>query len=324
MTHEPARSVDDIAANWAIRLDANALVTKEQRELDAWLAEDDRHSGALLRAQAALAYLDRGRALGANEPDVDEDDQSDRRWQLGRRHFLGAAIAGTAAAGLGGILLFSPRAEEIGTKIGEIRQVLLDDGSTATVNTDSRLAVMMAPETRTIRLDTGEAWFRVAHDKSRPFTVEAGDVRVRAIGTAFSVRRRDSGADVLVTEGVVETWVVGREGSRKRIMAGSRGFVSPSVAAIEIAPAPQEVERALSWRSGELALDGETLGYAVGEINRYNARKIVIEDPSLASEQLVGFFRTNEPENFGRAVASMTGAKVISDGETIRLVRSAE
>lgn len=368
---------DDGAARWAIRLDAGALGEADQAELDRWLAADPRRNGALLRAQATLSYLDRGRALGGLTADgaasgpadttpggVDYgagDDAGDQaselagkrgeggewegegeghgeanvqtgqdlergRWRIGRRGFLGAAAASGIAASLAGFFAFLPRARQLDTAIGEVRQVPLADGSVATLNTSSRMAVTMAEHQRTIQLDKGEAWFRVAHDKARPFVVEAGNIRVQAVGTAFSVRRRASGADVLVTEGIVDTWVVGHEGDRRRISAGSRGFVSLDQANtapnIEVAAAPQEIDRALAWRSGELALDGETLQYAVGEINRYNVRKLVIGDPALANEPLVGYFHTTEPEDFGRAVATMIGARVVDEGDTIRIVRA--
>ncbi|MEO7688332.1 MAG: FecR domain-containing protein [Sphingomonas sp.] len=351
---------DDGAARWAIRLDAGTLPPADQLALDAWLAASPRRDGALLRAQATLSYLDRGRALGGigagaaadhatdretdrvvgqtadqagegvSEPWDDagyEPDVQPARWRMGRRGFLGAAAASGIAATLAGLFIFTPRARQLGTGIGEVRQIPLSDGSVATLNTSSKLAVTMADHQRTVRLEDGEAWFRVAHDKTRPFVVESGDIRVQAVGTAFSVRKRGSGADVLVTEGIVDTWVVGHEGQRKRIAAGSRGFVSQaadqSAPNIEVAAAPQAIDRALAWRSGELALDGETLQYAVGEINRYNVRKLVIGDPALANESLVGYFHTTEPEDFGRAVASMIGARVVDEGDTIRLVRAA-
>src|SRR3546814_19688281 len=60
------------------------------------------------------------------------------------------------------------------------------------------------------------AWFQVAKDRARPFVVEVGDVRVRAVGTAFGVKRTAGGVDVQVTEGVVEVWRVGDEGHIQR------------------------------------------------------------------------------------------------------------
>jgi transmembrane sensor len=309
---------DDGAARWAILLDAGPLEGEQQAALDTWFAAGLRRDGALLRAQAALSYLDRGRALAPHY--VEEVEPDHPRWRIGRRSFLIGAGSGVAAA-CAGLFAFLPRTETIDSGVGEIRRVPLADGSLATLNTTSRIAVAMADKRRTVRLENGEAWFRVAHDKTRPFIVEAGDIRVQAVGTAFSVRMREHGADVLVTEGVIETWVVGREGEKRRISAGSRGFVSDAQPTIEVATAPQAIERALAWRSGELALDGESLDYAVSEINRYNVRKLVISDPSLGTEQLVGYFRTTEPENFGRAVSSMIGARVVTEGDVIRIER---
>jgi transmembrane sensor len=316
---------DDDAVRWAIRLDGGQLDEDEQSELDRWLGEDQRREGALLRAEAALAYLDRGRALGEVSKDTGAlQDLRIEAPRFSRRAFLvGGTLSGLAAAGLGAFLILPPRAAEIQTKVGEVRRVPLPDGSVAAINTASRLAVSMKDGSkRIIRLDQGEAWFQVAHDRVHPFIVEAGDVRVQAVGTAFSVRRRDGGADVLVTEGVVETWIVGREGQRTRIAAGGRGFVSDATPKIQVAKAPEEVDRALAWRTGEIALNGESLAYAVAEINRYNKKQLIIDDPVLGRESLVGYFRTNEPENFGRAVANMTGAKLVDEGDKIRLTRS--
>ena len=72
----------------------------------------------------------------------------------------------------------------------------LPDGSFASLNTASRVSVRFTPERRAVRLEEGEAWYQVAHDRARPFVVEAGPVRVQAVGTAFSVRRREGGVDV--------------------------------------------------------------------------------------------------------------------------------
>jgi transmembrane sensor len=234
---------------------------------------------------------------------------------------VGASLSGLAAAGILGILMTRPRAIEIKTAIGEVRRVPLADGSVASVNTSSKLAVTMLGERRRVALEDGEAWFEVAADKARPFLVEAGDVRVQAVGTAFSVRRHAHGADVLVTQGVVEAWVAGHDHERTRIAAGSKSFVADATPLIEVVQASADIERALAWRTGELALNGESLDYAVAELNRYNRRKIVIDDPRLGREPLVGYFRTDQPENFGRAVANMVGAKVAVDGSTIRLSR---
>lgn len=319
MVTDSASDTEDAAVRWAIRLDGAPLSYEEQRALDEWLSTDERRAGALLRAEAALAYLDRGRAIAepSARPGFDQ-----HRSRLGRRAFLiGGTLSAVCAAGVVGMVISLPRPVELETAIGEVRRVPLADGSVASINTSSRVAVAMLATKREVKLEDGEAWFQVAHDSSRPFVVEAGDVRVQAIGTAFSVRRREGGADVLVTEGVVEAWVVGQENRRTRIAAGSKSFVEAERPTIAVVAAASDIDRQLAWRTGEIALNGESLAYAVGEFNRYNHTKLVVVDTQLGREPLVGYFRADQPEQFGRATAKLLGARVSSNGETITLAR---
>lgn len=303
------------AEYWAIRLDNGALSPEDSAELDAWLAADERHDGMLLRAQAALSYLDRGRALNARPANV-----FPLAGLMPRRHMLkivGGGLA-TAAVVLVSILAFNQPSIE--TRIGEVRTVNLADGSQATVNTASRLKVHMEGKTRQVVLSDGEAWFKVAHDTSRPFIVEAGNARIRAVGTAFSVRRHNGQVEVLVTEGTVQTYLAGEEGRGIRMPAGTSAVVGDKKVGIVTAADPKRLERTLAWRKGELALDGESVTYAIGEINRYNDKQIVLEASQLRDEPLVGYFRTDEPEKFSRAVASLAGGRAIDEGDRIRIV----
>jgi transmembrane sensor len=305
-------AIDERAIAWVCLLDKRTLSSSERAELDAWLDADPRHHGAFVRADAAWRSLDRLRIL----PGETKDPSRRKQW-MSRRAMLaaGGAAAGIAAAAAAFIWVERGRIE---TPIGEIRHVPLEDGSLADVNTNSALSVSFKPNLREITLDMGEAWFDVAKDRNRPFVVVAGNVRVRAVGTAFSVHRLSDGADVLVTEGAVETWTVGDQ-NHKRIAAGSKMFVSevagPTVV-VEIPPT--QIIRTLAWRNGEIALDGETLAQAAAEFNRYNERRLVI-DPALSDKRLVGWFHTDEPETFARAAATTLGAIIIESDDEIRL-----
>jgi transmembrane sensor len=310
---ETARDVADQAVLWATRIDAGSVDPDSNADLQRWLEEDPRRRGGLLRAQATLSFLDRGRALAGVVP------RPKPRLILVRRKlmFVGTALA----ASLIGVAILMVRPDRYDTRLGEIRQVPLSDGSLVEINTQSTVEVTMHPNVREVTLARGEAWFRVAHDKKRPFIVSAGRIRVRAVGTAFSVRRRDDGADVAVTDGVVATWTVGDEDHPVQVAAGSKAYVA-DYEPPKVVEASSEVERSLAWREGEIALEGETLGEAVAQFNRYNARKLVISDPTLADEKLVGQFRATEPEAFAGAVASTLGATVEEERDAIRLSRA--
>ncbi|MGH6613706.1 FecR family protein [Sphingomonas sp.] len=318
MTRETASEREAAAARWAMRLDAGGTVAMEA-ELAEWLAGDDRRKGALLQAEAALALI--GDALN-HEHDEEMGAVSPAATIFTRRRLIGAAVATLAASVAGGVLLYRP-GETYRTALGEVRRVPLADGSIAVVNTQSTVDVTIGDQVRTIRLEQGEAWFQVAHDKARPFTVETGPVRVRAVGTAFSVRRFGNGSEVLVNEGVVEAWLAGAERRLVRLTAGQRAFLADR-GGTPIAVEGAEAERGLAWRAGKIDLAGEPLSYAVAEFNRYNDRKLVIADSALAGERFYGVFRVDDPEGFAVTVHDSLKAPVtLSDKAEIRIGASA-
>jgi transmembrane sensor len=307
---ETAREVADQAVEWATRIDAGSIDRDTDVVLRQWLVGDSRRCGALLRAEAALSFLDRGRALAG----VIQKPEPRRIWI--RRKFLFAGVA--LAAGIVGAVILMVSPSHYGTAVGETRELPLPDGSLVAINTESAIEVAIHPTMREVTLTRGEAWFKVAHDKTRPFIVSAGRIRVRALGTAFSVRRHDDGAEVQVTEGVIETWTIGEDDRRVQVAAGSKVYVAEYEPPRPI-QASAEIERSLAWREGQIVLEGETLDDAVAQFNRYNTRKLVISDPDLASEKLVGQFRATEPLTFAGAVAKTLGATVVEEGDTIRL-----
>src|SRR5258708_947149 len=310
---ETAREVADQAAEWATRIDGGSIDPGTEDALQRWLDGDPRRKGALLRAEAALSFLDRGRALAGVVP----KPQPRPVWIRRKLLFAGFGLAtGIAAVA---ILITAPHRYD--TRVGEIRQVPLSDGSLIAINTQSAVEVAMHPDVREVTLTRGEAWFKVAHDKNRPFIVSAGRIRVRAVGTAFSVHRHDEGAEVLVTEGAVETWTVGEEERRVRVEAGSKAYVAEYEPPKPV-EASADIGRSLAWREGQIVLEGETLDDAVAQFNRYNTRKLVISDPGLAEEKLVGQFRATEPLTFAGAVAPTLGATVMEEGDPIRLSRA--
>lgn len=300
---------EEQAAMWVARMDSGDWQQSDEAELQAWLASDRARHGLLLRTQAAWLALD-------PESDADENARSGSGPDKHRRWFL-AAFGGMAAATVGGLLWFNAGAS-YRTEIGEIRRISLADGSVVAINTASMIEVRLEKQDRRVELKRGEAWFQIAKDRSRPFVVRAGNVNVVAVGTAFSVRRLQHGAEILVTEGVVETWGAG--GARVRLAEGERAFVGDAATVRRHAHASSSIDRALAWRTGKIDLLGDTLDTAIGEFNRYNARKLVLGDPKLAGEQLDGVFRIDDVEGFARAVGSTLDVPVdASSADEIRI-----
>jgi len=301
----------DEAALWVARMDAGVWDEHDESELQAWLDVDARRSGLLLQAQAAWLALNPAQNLAR-----EAETPPPRVYR--RRSFF--ALAGTAlAASVAGGLFWFDDSTRFTTQVGEIRRVPLADGSIAAINTASQLNVTVAETRRSVTIDRGEAWFQVAKDAGRPFVVEAGSVRVRAVGTAFSVRRYDNGAEVLVTEGIVETWVSGAEQRAVLLKAGQRAFVNETLEIKEESAPPSSIDRALAWRGGNIDLAGERLSEAVADLNRYNRKQIVLADPALGDERFDGVFRTDDPEGFAMAVHSSLNVRVTIADDAITI-----
>jgi transmembrane sensor len=318
--------IDEIAAAWVVRLDRCALDDDEQRELDAWLDADTRHRGAFVRAQAIWIDQDRIAALAAGRAPVEVQDEEDSgRWRR-------AASFVAVAIGLGLLgYTISDRylaGREI-TQIGEVRRLTLDDGSAMALNTASVVQVKFGSDERRVVMHRGEASFQVVHDQERPFVVQADDVRVRAVGTAFTVRLHSDDVEVVVTEGVVEVMRDGRatRHAAERVARNQEVVVTRAEVSVEeplrvAALSENEVARKLSWQDGKLVFQGEELARAVAEVNRYSSTPVIIEDPEIATKSFVGVFRIGDSRAFAHAAAAAFNTQIREENGALHIERS--
>jgi transmembrane sensor len=194
------------------------------------------------------------------------------------------------------------------TAIGERRIVNLEDGSTLTLNTDSRAVVRYRDHTRNVALLQGQGLFEVAHDPARPFVVQAGERKVTALGTAFDIRLSQDGVAVTLIQGRVAVENTAplsglMPDSAARARKATNQFPGDQlIATAADADAPvihkTDLRRATSWREGRLLFENENLAQAVAEVNRYGGRRIVLDDPTLGTLRISGAFKTGNPDAF--------------------------
>jgi transmembrane sensor len=313
------------AAAWLVKRDSGEWSDEDAAALNAWLDADIAHCVAFIRLEAAWEHTRRLQALGAGS--VRGVTPPRGQWQISplfeglqsplteEEHLRPAprtrarliAIAATLIMALGVGLYFATSlrtGDRYVTPIGGVSTVPMDDGSRVTLNTGSEVRIAVTAKARTVELEEGEAFFEVVHDINRPFVVSAGNKRVIAVGTRFSVRREKQGLRVLVTEGAVRIEDAAlparaRVSAPAPLTAGTVASTGTLGVSIERIPLP-EIEDQLSWRTGYLVFHEISLGEAAAEFNRYNARQIVIEDPALADIRLSGKFRAGNLDAFVR------------------------
>lgn len=286
------------ALDWVLELAENP---DAEADCAAWRAADPAHEKAW---QEAMAVWNGTGALASLERDDwrAEIETVTRGSSFTRRAQWGLAIAATLVAALFlGWFLNLPDAR-YQTAVAQTREVALEDGSHLTVGASSNLELHFANDERRVVLNDGQAFFEVAHDASRPFTVVAGNAEVRVTGTKFDVRRSSGGVRVSVLEGRVEVRrrrrlpLLGSDSPARVLTAGLKSSLA---AGAEMFSAPQKsVIPAGEWRSGRFFYQDAMLGEIVSDVRRYSPTPIRIADPSVARLKVTTSFNVDEIDRF--------------------------
>lgn len=315
----PDHIVQAEASAWIAQLESGNMSKAERHEFEQWMKRSPSHEAAVKELAGLWEELDSLAVMQPAMDDVIKQRRKTRRSIGVGRVFRPAGIAAMAAvliaAGAisfyGGLFSEQDRSEQlvVATAIGEAKEVELSDGSFVDVNTASNMQVNFSNDERSVHLTNGEAVFSVAHEEDRPFIVHAGQHRVRAIGTVFSVRLEDGEVDVIVTEGRVEITPAsvpqsavaetGIETSPAAVLVkGQSATATVQGVALVEAVDLQRVEQRLAWREGVLDFSGETLDYAVDEFMRYTPYKIAIDGDELSQRRVGGVFRIDDADQF--------------------------
>jgi transmembrane sensor len=227
---------------------------------------------------------------------------AERRWWRG-------AVAAAVLVGLGmwawdklpsGATAVPER--ELSTGVGQRLVVRLGDGTRVTLAPGSHLRYadpdVVGRPPRMVTLE-GAAVFDVVHDESHPFTVRAGDLVTRDVGTRFAIRAyaSDANPEVVVADGAVTVQV--------RSPAPGHATQAPvTLHAAERARADSAGELvhdvgvdtavAMAWTSGRLVFRAVPMREVVAELHRWYGIDVRLGDSALAGRRLTASF-TREP-----------------------------
>jgi len=278
------------ARDWLLRLHAGEA---DEEACAAWRAADPRRERAFRDASMVWSALGRtSYARDASRGLVTPSRAG--RWAGGMAIAASLAIAMVIAP-----QVLSPPDQALRTAVAQTRAMRLADGSEIHVGARSSVDVRLGEASRSAVLKDGEAFFEVAHDTSRPFTVYAGDTVLRVKGTKFNVRRTPDGVQASVLEGKVEV-------SHRRLLSlgDSKAVDCVLVAGQEVrltgrrvasAPTPVTAEPD-SWLRGRVQYRDAPLKEVVADANRYSARPIRLGSDDIGDMRVTVSFRTTAVE----------------------------
>jgi transmembrane sensor len=298
------------AIRWWTRLDAAPPSPKEQQDFVDWLTRDPANRAAFEEICCLWGDLEIVRPLITTLP----RDASPRR-VFAEKAAIGAGLAAVAFT----LFLFSDdiwillRAQ-MRTGAAETRIVNLPDGSRIELGPWSAIATDFDEKKRSLTLLKGEAWFDVAPDAARPFSVSVAGGAVTALGTAFDISTDRGRTEVTVAKHRVR---VASSGPAIVVSEGMQSAFSPGVTAVD--PYPVEVDHVTAWRRGKLIFDDKPLGEVVSILGRYHHGYILIVDPAIRARRVTGVFDSAQPMAAIQAIEKALGLRALYLGYLVTL-----
>lgn len=211
---------------------------------------------------------------------------------------------------------------EVVTNRGERARLQLSDGTNVQINADSKLRLPKTfnSHTRTVHL-TGEAYFTVADDSTRPFHVKTGTATVDVLGTAFNVRAypNEEEVQVAVEEGNVSLHSGQNTQSAQEAELGS-GVVGRAAAGSPIVVEELDLDPYIGWTKGRLVFDAATLPEVATRLERWFGVEVEIRDSSLRSLQLTANLKSRSLRDVLDVVAASLDIQYRIDDDTVLLV----
>jgi transmembrane sensor len=256
---------------------------KLEKQFQAWVTEHTSHAEEYALCEVLWEV---SRAAAGEQP---------MPMPSGRRAFgmrrISVALATAAAAASLLVWFWPPPTQNWATTPGEQRALLLEDGSRVTLNTRTRLSVTFAHHAREVVLDQGEAYFEVAKDTTRPFTVRTAMGSARAVGTHFNVYLDGQNLAVTTEEGSV--LVAGpAAGGTVLVTTGRRAELHGDMHRPIVGPA--DLPRTLNWLAQRIEADNVPLATVLNEFNRYTTVPVRAASSAIAAVHVTAVLRIGD------------------------------
>lgn len=320
-------SIKEQARKWLARLEHDK--SPETRvEFEAWLAASEEHRREFAWIEKVYAnseILTKSEKFGRNREARDRSARP-RSWlMIGTAAAAAAAVLliafGAGSASLPGSSMSAQAAVPLVTQRGEIRSFRLADGSTATLDTDSKVEVSITEQERYLRLSHGRARFEVAPDP-RPFRVQAGAGEVTARRGVFDVAYDDATKiTVRLISGDADIGPASQQ-SRDAVQPlrqdAVTGYGSADYGSTEVRPEAADMLRQ-DWPNGWVNYRSIRLDQLIAQANRYADKPIILDDPATAALQVTGLFKISETDKFVKRIAELKSLRVSRRNDGIHL-----
>ena len=178
---------------------------------------------------------------------------------------------------------------------GKKFQIVLSDGTEVYLNSGSSLTYPVAfydegPRNVVLR---GEAYFTVKSDSLRPFSVDAGLLGTKVLGTEFNISNYadDEYAKVVLVEGSVAVNEGGNPDRRAMVLKPHQ-MALYSLSGANLTVSDVDVSSHIAWKDGILLFKNEDFYRITQKLERHYDIEISIKDVEVGQERYTGRFKT--------------------------------
>jgi transmembrane sensor len=240
-----------------------------------------------------------------------------------------------------------PISSTVATKPGDKASINLPDGSRVWLNGDSRITYSENIENKTREVTlSGEAFFEVAKDKTRPFFIHTRTITLKVLGTAFNVRSYDNEkeTEAALVHGSVEVTLQDRPDQKIILRPGEKLLVknAPADSMVKNKKGKHEEDAPIavltnmhyygtdsssvetSWAKNQLVFNDESLGNIGLSIGRWFNVRVTIVDESLKTEKFTATIDEDDKlEDFLEALKLAEGFHYSIKNKEVIISRSA-
>lgn len=202
---------------------------------------------------------------------------------------------------------------------GQRASVTLPDGTKVWLNshTELRYKSDYGVKERNVFLN-GEAYFEVSKDKEHRFVVNAGEMAVEALGTAFNVKAYNEDPDFVAT--LFEGSIKAGTGDDNNVILTPDQHVSLNRKSKSLTVGISEnVLYARMWRNNELAFEKEKLDDIAVLLNRMYNVQLKFKSDKIRQYRFSGVIKNNSLDNVIEIISLTAPIIYESHGDTIIL-----